>query len=170
MIYSSWGIQQNILKLVILGHFLSFYPLKTPKIKTLKNEKICWRYRHFTHVFQKPYSYDVRFLWYRARQIEFFVILGHFLSFYPTWWSQKSKLKRKKKMKKMPGDIILLCIHVNHEWRSYDIYDSWNIRCDRLKFLSIWVIFGPFTPLHYFTHVYHKWQSCDVWFLRYRAQ
>ena len=48
-IYSSWNIEQNILKLVILGHF---YPLKTPKIKILKNEKICWRY-HFTHVHQK---------------------------------------------------------------------------------------------------------------------
>ena len=51
MIYSPWDIEQNILKLVILGHFLPFYPLKTPKIKILKNEKICWRYHHFTHVY-----------------------------------------------------------------------------------------------------------------------
>ena len=41
MIYSSWDIEQNKLKLVILGHFLPFIPLKTPKIKILKNEKIC---------------------------------------------------------------------------------------------------------------------------------
>ena len=39
MIYSSWDIEQNILKLVILGHFLPFYPLKTQKSKFLKNEK-----------------------------------------------------------------------------------------------------------------------------------
>ena len=37
---SSWDIEQNILKLVILGHFLPFYPSKTPKIRILKIEKI----------------------------------------------------------------------------------------------------------------------------------
>ena len=37
MIYSSWDIEQNLLKLVILGHFLPFYHQKTPKIKILKN-------------------------------------------------------------------------------------------------------------------------------------
>ena len=31
MIYSSWDIEQNILKLVILGHFFPFYPFKNPK-------------------------------------------------------------------------------------------------------------------------------------------
>ena len=50
MIYNSWDIEQTILKLVILGHFLPFYPLKTPKIKILKIEKIYWRYHHFTCV------------------------------------------------------------------------------------------------------------------------
>ena len=78
MIYSSWDIEQNILKLVILGHFLPFYPLKTPKIKILKNEKICWRYHRFTHVHQKPQSYDVWFLKYRQN---FFVIWHIFCPF-----------------------------------------------------------------------------------------
>ena len=27
------------------------------------------------------------------------------------------------------------------------IYGSWNIRCDRQKFLSFWAIFCPFSPL-----------------------
>ena len=40
MIYSSWDIKQNILKLVILGHFLPFYPLKTPKIRILKMKNL----------------------------------------------------------------------------------------------------------------------------------
>ena len=51
-------------------------------------------------------------------------------------------------------------------------------------FLSFWTIFCPFSPLiiqklkfkknekniwsyYFFTHMYHKWQSSDVWFLRY---
>ena len=41
------------------GNFRSFFVLlspKTPKIKILKNEKICWRYHHFTHVYQKSQS------------------------------------------------------------------------------------------------------------------
>ena len=82
MIYSSCDIEQNILKLEILCHFLPFIPLKTPKIKILKNEKIYWIYHHFTHVHQKLQLYDVRFLWYRVRQAKCFVILGHFLPFY----------------------------------------------------------------------------------------
>ena len=40
MIYSSWDIEQNILKLVILGHFLPFYPPKNPlKSKSWKMKK-----------------------------------------------------------------------------------------------------------------------------------
>ena len=82
MISSSWDIKQNKLKLVILGHFLPFVPLKTPKIKILRNEKICWRYNHFTHMHEKLQSHDVWFLKYRVRQTKFFVILGHFLPFH----------------------------------------------------------------------------------------
>ena len=33
-----------------------------------------------------------------------------------------------------------------HKLRSYDIW-FWNIRCDRQKLLSFWVIFCPFSPL-----------------------
>ena len=67
------------------------------------------------------------------------------------------------------------------------IYGSWNIRCDRQKFLSFWAIFCPFSPLttwkikmltlkkntwryYHFTHLHHKWLSYDVWFLRYGAR
>ena len=32
------------------------------------------------------------------------------------------KNKKMKKMKKIPGDIILLYIHVYHKWRSYDVW------------------------------------------------
>ena len=48
-------------------------PLKTLKLKILKNERICWKY-HFTHAYQNSQSYDVQFLRYRVRRTEFFVI------------------------------------------------------------------------------------------------
>ena len=59
---------------------------------------------------------------------------------------------------------------------------------DKQNFLSFLTVFCPFTPITtqkfkilkkwkkiswrycHFTHVYHKWQSYDVWFLRYRAR
>ena len=52
-----------------------------------------------------------------------FVILGHFLSFYyplpPN--DLENKNFEKKKMNRIPGDIILLYIHVYHKWRSWYI-------------------------------------------------
>ena len=62
------------------------------------------------------------------------------------------------------------------------MYGSWDIKCKGQSFLSLWAIFYPLTLLtskfwnkknscrHHFTLVYHKWQSYDVWFLRYQAR
>ena len=64
------------------------------------------------------------------------------------------------------------------------MYGSWDMKCNRQN--SLWTIFCPFTLLttqkikilknwkntwryYHFTHVYDKWQSYDVWFLRYEA-
>ena len=161
MIYSSWDIEQNILKLVILGYFLPFYPLKTSKITILKNEKICWTYRftlvyqksvimmygswdmecdrqnvlslwtafnlllpygpikskfwknekntwryyHFTNVYHKWQSYDMWFFIYGVQQTDFFVILHRFLPFYPP---NNPKNQNFEKLKKAPGDTIIL--------------------------------------------------------------
>ena len=155
MIYSSWDIEQNILKLVILGHFLPFYPLKTPKIKILKNEKICWRYHNFTHVYQKSQSYGVWFLIYGVRLTNFFVILGHFLPFYPSTYpppyppslndtENKSKFwKEWKKCLKILSFYTYMCTIIEDNM----IYGFWNIRCNRKKFSPFWDIFCPFSPL-----------------------
>ena len=63
------------------GSFFAFYSplLKTPKIRILKRmKKNCWRYHHFTQVYQNLQSYEVQFLRCSVRQTKFFVILGHF--------------------------------------------------------------------------------------------
>ena len=74
-------------------------------------------------------------------------------------------------------------------WKSwsYDVrFLRYRVRTewDRQNSLSFWATFCPFTPLmtqkikfsktkknpwryYHFTHVYHKWQSYDAWFLRY---
>ena len=69
-----------------------------------------------------------------------------------------------------------------HKWQSYDV---WFLRygVQRTQFFVILDCFFPLTTLkikilkkwkntwryYHFTHVYHKWQSYDVWFLRYGA-
>ena len=52
---------------------ISFWPLlmnfeKSEKSDFRKKKKICWRHHHFTHVYQKPQSYEVQFLRYEVRQ------------------------------------------------------------------------------------------------------
>ena len=87
-------------------------------------------------------------------------------------------------MKKFPGDYHHFAC--DHWFMVPEI--KWNKRCNRHKFLSFWVIFCPFSPLKTqkinikklkkktpgeilsFTHLQHKWQSYDIWFLRYGVQ
>ena len=120
MIYSSWDIEQNILKLVISGHFFfALLPPKNPKNQNFGKWKNLLEISSFYKCVPK-----ITIMWRTVpeiwvRQTEFFSILGHFLPFYAP----------------SPND------HENQNtWRYY-----------------------------YFTHVYHKWQSYDVWFLRYQA-
>ena len=140
MIYSFSDNRARQTQIGNFRSFLPFIPLKAPKIKILKNEKICWRYHHFTHVHQKLQPYDVQFLRFRVRQTKF-VTLGHFLPFYLSLMILNIKIL--KKIKKMPRDIILSYIHVYHKWRSCII---WFLKCKVQQ-----------TETH------------DIWFLRYGA-
>ena len=140
-------------------------------------------------MYQKSQSYDVQ-CWKYGLRSTFFVILGYFLPFYPPpphslLMIPKIKILKKKKEKKMPGDIILLYIHVYHKYRSYDIWFL-KYKLQQKIFLSFWAIFCAFSPLAtqkiknlklkktpgdtiILTHLHHKWQSFDGWFLRYGA-
>ena len=72
-------------------------------------KKFCWRYYHFTHLYEKSQSYNVWFLRYEVRQAEFFVILGYFLSFQPPDNPENQNLK----LKKTPGDIMYNFTHLH---------------------------------------------------------
>ena len=114
--------------MVILGHLLPFYPLKTPKMKILKNEKICWRYRHFTLVYQKSQSYDVWFLRYGVRQTEFFCHYGPFFALLPFYFFDRF----------LPPGLILQLFTIND---SLMIYGFSDMECNRQNFLSFWTVF-----------------------------
>ena len=75
--------------------------------------------------------------------------------------------------------------HVHHKWQSYYV---WFLRYGsrRMAFLSFWSVFSLLPPSeprkskywknekntsrYNVTNVCHKWQSYDVWVLRYRVQ
>ena len=124
MIYSSWVIECDRLKL-LMGHFLpSSSPLKSQKIKFLKN-------------------------WKKLMELSLFY-------------------------KCVPKITV------------YMMYAFWDMECDSHNFVSFWAMFCPLPHYwpwklkfgknvksswryHPFTHVYHKWRSYDVCFLRYKV-
>ena len=61
-------------------------------------------------------------------------------------------------MKKMPGDIILLYIHVYHN-EDHMIYGSWNIRCNRQKFCYFRTFFLPFQTRHLEKSKFYHWEK-----------
>ena len=57
-----------------------------------------------------------------------------------------------------------MLLHMCTKNENHMMYGSLGTECERHNFLSFWGILCPFTL------VYHKWQSCDIWFLRYQEQ
>ena len=152
MIYSSWDIEQNILKLVILGHFFPFHSLKTRKIKILKKWtnlleisfytcvpkiKIIWCMvpeiwsatdRTFCHY--EPFFTLLLLIWYMVFQIwsatdKFFVILDRFLPFCPPINPQNQNFE---KLKKNPGAIIIS--HNCPKNHDHMLYCSLDMACN----------------------------------------
>ena len=102
MMYGSWDMEwqkQNFLSLLAI--FCPFtpppplHPLTIQKTKILKKWKKAWIYYHFTQLYHKWQSSNVRFL--RAQQTEFFVTLHNFLPFYPTNNPKNQKFLKMKK-------------------------------------------------------------------------
>ena len=119
MTYSSWDIECDRQKLVIMGHFLSFNasPPESPKNQNFeKNEN---KLLEISSSYKKK-SYNVCLLRYGVRQTEFFVILGQFLVFY---FPHNPENQNVKKMKKAPGDVTIL-----HMYTINDNYDVWLLK------------------------------------------
>ena len=114
-IYDIWFLKYKVQQteiFTILEHFFCpFRPLTSWKIKILLLRKNAWRY-HFTHVYQKWQSHDEWFLRYRAQPTEFFVILNHFMPFYPKNQNFEKKEKNARR--------YYYFTQVWHKWQSYD--------------------------------------------------
>ena len=112
----------------------------------------------------------------RQKFLTFWIVFSPFIP------PKNQKNQNSEKMKKKPWDIIILHMCNNHM-----IYGSQDIKHDGQNFLSFWTFFCPFAPLttpknenfekmkkstcryYHFTYVYDKWQSYDIWFLRYEV-
>ena len=75
------------------------------------------------------------------QQTDFFIILDHFLPFYPPNNPKNQNFEKLKKHLEILS-FYMCTINENHM-----MYGSWDIGCDRQNFLSFWTIFCPFTPL-----------------------
>ena len=136
--------EQNILKLVILGQFRPFTPLKTPKNKILKKWKnfleissfyTCNKNRNLMYG-----SWDME--WDRQNFLLFWIA---FCPFIPLW-TQKIKILRKlKKKKKKKTWRNYHFAQVSHRWQSYDV---WLLRYEvwQTEFFVILDCFLPFYP------------------------
>ena len=91
----------------------------------------------YIHVYHKWRSYDIWFLKYKVWQTEIFVILGHFLPFQP--------LENPEKLKKTPGDIIILHICTIND--NHMMYDSWDMEHCRHNFCHSGPFFALLHPL-----------------------
>ena len=138
MMYGFWYKKCDQQFFVILDCFLPFYPSYGPrKSKFKKNEKNTWRYYHFTNVHYKWQSYDVWFLRYGAQWPEFFVILDWFFLLFTS--PNNPKNQNFQKMKKTPGDIIIL--HRCTTNQDHMMYGSWNMEWDWQNFLYFGLFF-----------------------------
>ena len=76
-----------------------------------------------------------------------FCYFGSFFALLPQYWPQKLKIG-----KKIKRYFLLRMCTMNK--------DSWDIRCNRQKLLSFWVIFCPFIPLaNQKIKIFKKWKK-----------
>ena len=121
-------------------HFGPFFDLLPhywpPKLKFGKNVRNTWRYYPFPYVYHKRKSYHMK---YGSWDIRHNRVFCHFLPFDPT---NNLKNLNFEKMKKTPGDIIILhkhTINYNHDvW--FPRYEAWPT--------ELFAVLGHFSPFY----------------------
>ena len=127
----------------ILDHLLSFYPPN--KLKNQKFEKIKTTLRFIIILQMCTINDDHMMYGFWDMECDGQTFLSFWAMLCPfnplTTW----KIEILKKFKKTHGDIIIL--HMRTINGNHMMYGSWNMECNRHKFLSFWTSFYPFTPL-----------------------
>ena len=106
MRYGSWDTEWDRQKFLSFWASFCLFTLLSQKNSFSKNKMSISRCHHFTHLYQKS-RYYVCFLRYGVQQ-KIFCDFKQFFALLPNYWPQKLKFGKKcKKLKKIPGDIIL---------------------------------------------------------------
>ena len=130
MIYSSWDIECDRLKLVIMGHFLDFHPLKNPKNQNFEKTKKMHEIPSLYTCIPKNNNHIRYGSWDMEWETEFFVILGPFFAFLlPPFPPNNSENQNFVKTKKAPGDVIIF--HMCTKNYNHMMYASWDMECDK---------------------------------------
>ena len=141
----------NILKLIILGHFLPSPPPRPPPPplpllpppKKLQNQHF-EKWKNFPEISSfYTCAPKLTIIWSTVLEIrsETDRTFYHFLPFYHP---MDPKSQNFEQTKKAPDDIITLQMCTIND--SHVIYGSWDMECKVQIFLSFWTIFWPFTP------------------------
>ena len=162
------------------GPFLSFYPPNNPKNQNFEKLEKTPQDIIILHMGTINDNHMMYSSWDMECNGQNFLSFWTVFCLFTSLTTQEIKIL--KKWKKWFGDIIILqmcTINDNHM-----MYGSWDMKRDGQNFLWYWTVFCHFTPLttwkikilknwkkvwryYHSTHVYHKWQWNDVWFLRY---
>ena len=132
MLYCSWGMTCDTCNCHFF-HFGLFFALLTPwqpkNSKLKKTKKL--RYIIILHKCTKNHDHMLYCSWDKAcgRCKCYFAFWTDFCPFTPPWQFKKSKfkkqIKKRKKTKKIPGEIIILCMGTKHNYQK--MYGSWDI-------------------------------------------
>ena len=158
MIYSSWDIEQNILKLVILDHFLPFHPTKNPKNQTFEKRKKLLEMSLFDTCVPK-----ITIIWCTVPEIlsetdRIFCHFGPFSLFYhplSPLMIPKVKVLKKKKNEKNAWRYYPFIIHVYHKWRSWYMVLKYKVEQTEI-FDQNFKIEKNTWRYYYFIHLHHK--------------
>ena len=164
---------------------MSFYHLKNPKIKILKIKKFAG------DIIACACVPKITILWYTFPEIDsekdmIFCNFGPFFALLPPYRpsplpnnpGNQNFVNDKKKFQEI---LSFYTLHVYHTWKSYWVIfwifsplATWKINIFTLKNTSLetpenqnFCIKRNTWRFYHFTHLIHKWQSYNVWFLRY---
>ena len=88
-------------------------------------------------MYNKWRSYDA---WFPQISSTTDIILCHFGVFFALYPQTILKIKILKKLKKTPGNIIIL--HMSTINQNHMMHDSWDMECNRQNVFSFWIIFA----------------------------
>ena len=120
--------------------FLPFYPPNNPENQNFEKMKKMPRYIIILNMFIINENHMMYSSWDMEHNRNFFLILDPF-----TPLAAQKENQNFEKMKKTPGDIIILHKCTTNE--NHMRYGTWDMKHDRHNFLSFGAFFCPFTPL-----------------------